>query len=241
MQNYRRVIRTLIVGLAVLCLFELGALAQAQSDQASSGTQAQSEQSSQTSQSKAKKSAKQASQTGAAQMSSEAAAGKLARADHQFVMKAAQGNVAEVELGRLATQKAQSDDVKKFGQRMVDEHAEANDRLQKIASRKGITLPTSLDKANQAVKDRLSKLSGEQFDRAYMRHMVSDHRKDVAEFEREANSGKDEDVKKFASRTLPTLEDHLNQAESLSPEKAQPAMSEKPPKKSAVKPSTPPQ
>lgn len=123
--------------------------------------------------------------------------------------------MAEVELGRLATEKAQSDDVKKFGQRMVDDHTKANDQLKQIAAQKNVTLPSDVGSKNRAEIDRLSKLSGADFDRAYMRMMVRDHRKDVSEFQKEANSGKDSDIKNFASSTLPTLQDHLKEAQSI--------------------------
>lgn len=134
--------------------------------------------------------------------------------DNDFVTKAARGGMAEVELGKLAQQNGSDQKVKDFGRRMVDDHSKANQELSSIASKKGVTMPTSLDAKDQATKDRLSKLSGAAFDRAYMQDMVKDHRTDVAEFKKEANSGTDNDVKQFASKTLPTLEDHLKLAES---------------------------
>lgn len=122
--------------------------------------------------------------------------------------------MAEVQLGQLATQRAVSPDVKAFGQQMVDDHAKANEEFKGIASRKGVTLPSSLDAKDQATYDRLSKLDGAAFDRAYMADMVRDHRADIAEFEREAGHGSDPDIKGFASRTLPILKHHLQMAES---------------------------
>ena len=133
--------------------------------------------------------------------------------DQGFVMKAAQGGLAEVELGNLAKQKASSDDVKQFGQRMADDHSKANDELKQVAASKGITLPTDPGPKHKAEMDRLSQLSGAEFDRAYMRHMVKDHKKDVSEFRKESEKGKDPDVKAFASKTLPTLEEHLKMAQ----------------------------
>jgi len=138
-------------------------------------------------------------------------------ADEKFVEKAAQGGMAEVELGQLATEKASSDDVKKFGQRMVDDHSKANEELKQVAGSKGIDLPMSLNAKDQATKDRLSKLSGDAFDRAYLQDMVKDHIKDVVEFQHESKSGKDSDIKNFASQTLPRLQEHLNQAKSIAP------------------------
>ncbi|MGI9102446.1 MAG: DUF4142 domain-containing protein [Terriglobales bacterium] len=145
--------------------------------------------------------------------------GPLDPSDRQFVMKAAQGGQAEVELGQLAEQKSQDPKVKEFAKRMVNDHSQANQKLQSIAGSKGINLPSSADKKEKAEKDRLSKLSGEQFDRAYMEHMVRDHKKDVAEFQHEATSTQDPDIKSFASGTLPTLQDHLKQAESITPQR----------------------
>jgi putative membrane protein len=121
--------------------------------------------------------------------------------------------MAEVELGKLAADKASSDEVKKFGQRMVDDHGKANDELKKLAENKNITLPTAPDAKHKATIDRLSKLSGEAFDRAYMQEMLKDHRKDVSEFRTESKSGKDADVKAWAAKTLPTLEEHLKLAQ----------------------------
>jgi putative membrane protein len=137
-------------------------------------------------------------------------------ADHQFVMEAARGGMAEVELGKLASDKAQSEQVKQFGQRMAQDHAKANDELKSLAQQKNITIPSTLDAKDKAAVDRLSKLSGAQFDRAYMQDMLQDHRKDVNEFRKESQSGKDPDVKAWAAKTLSTLEEHLRLAQSTS-------------------------
>src|SRR6478672_8230657 len=136
-----------------------------------------------------------------------------ATADHAFVTQAAKGGLAEVQLGQLAADKASSDEVKKFGQRMVTDHSKANDELKSLAQSKNVTLPTDLDPKDKATHDRLAKLSGAAFDRAYMQHMLADHRKDVNEFKKESTSGKDSDVKAWASKTLPTLEEHLKLAQ----------------------------
>jgi len=146
-----------------------------------------------------------------ASMSSKSAS-KLSASDKKFVRDAAQGGMAEVELGKLATEKASSDDVKKFGQRMVDDHTKAGDQLKQVASSEGVQLPQGLSAKDKLTKERLSKLSGEQFDKAYMADMVKDHTQDVADFQRESKSGSDPAVKDFASQTLPTLQDHLKQA-----------------------------
>ncbi len=135
--------------------------------------------------------------------------------DEQFVKKAAQGDKAEVELGQLALQKASSNEVKKFAQRMVDDHTKNGDELKSVAGSKGITLPDKPEAKEQAEKDRLSKLSGAAFDKAYMAHMVKDHTKDVAEFKKESKNGKDSAIKDYASKSLPTLENHLTEAKSV--------------------------
>jgi putative membrane protein len=142
---------------------------------------------------------------------------KPGMSDQKFMKEAAQGGMAEVELGRLAQQKASSDDVKKFGQRMVDDHSKANDKLKELANAKGVNLPQSLNAKDQATKDRLSKLSGEQFDKAYMTDMLKDHKKDISAFQSESNMGHDVDVKNFATQTLPTLRDHLKDAQGIAP------------------------
>jgi putative membrane protein len=142
------------------------------------------------------------------------ASAKLAGADKTFVEKAAVGGMAEVQLGNLAQQKAASDQVKQFGARMVTDHSKANDELKQIASTKGVQLPSALDDKHKKDMDRLQKMSGADFDKAYMSHMVDDHKQDVAEFKKEANGGKDGDVKGFAAKTLPTLEEHLKLAQT---------------------------
>jgi putative membrane protein len=150
-------------------------------------------------------------------MSSSSTKSNLSLSDKKFVRDAAQGGMAEVELGKLATEKASSDDVKKFGQRMVDDHTKAADQLKQVASSEGIQLPQGLSAKDKLTEERLSKLSGEQFDKAYMADMVKDHTQDVTEFQHESHSGKDAAVKNFASQTLPTLEDHLKQAKEIAP------------------------
>jgi putative membrane protein len=150
-------------------------------------------------------------------MSSSSTKSNLSLSDKKFVRDAAQGGMAEVELGKLATEKASSDDVKKFGQRMVDDHTKAADQLKQVASSEGIQLPQGLSAKDKMTEERLSKLSGEQFDKAYMADMVKDHTQDVTEFQHESHSGKDAAVKNFASQTLPTLEDHLKQAKEIAP------------------------
>jgi putative membrane protein len=144
--------------------------------------------------------------------------GSSADGDSMFVTNAAKGGMAEVDLGKLAASKGSSDQVKQFGQRMVDDHSKANDELKALAQSKNITLPSRLDAKDKATHSRLAKLSGAAFDRAYMQHMLDDHRTDVGEFKRESTLGKDPEVKAWATKTLPTLEEHLKLAQDANRE-----------------------
>ena len=143
--------------------------------------------------------------------------GKLSSTDRKFVMMAAQGSKAEVELGQLAQQKASDPQVKQFGQRMVDDHTKALDQLKKVASEEQLNLPDQPEAKEQKEKDRLSSMSGADFDKAYMQHMVKDHKKDVSEFQKAASSASDPEVKNFAQSTLPTLQEHLQLAQQIAP------------------------
>ncbi len=142
--------------------------------------------------------------------------GKVSSKDKKFMMDAAMGGMEEVEMGRLAASNATDADVKAFGQRMVDDHTKANDQLKQVAQTKGVTLPADMSKSQHSDMDKLSKMTGTDFDHAYVKMMVKDHKKDVADFSKESKSGKDSDVKSFASTTLPTLQDHLKMVQDLS-------------------------
>ncbi|HEX3560937.1 MAG TPA: DUF4142 domain-containing protein [Pyrinomonadaceae bacterium] len=135
--------------------------------------------------------------------------------DTKFAMEAAMGGMAEVELGRVAAQKGASDEVRQFGQRMVDDHSKANQDLMQVASAKGLTLPTALDAKHQADVQKLSALSGDKFDKEYVGMMVKDHKEDVADFQKESTGGADADLKSFASRTLPVIQDHLQMIQRI--------------------------
>jgi putative membrane protein len=139
--------------------------------------------------------------------------GAVSAADRAFVNAAAIGDLAEVDLGNLAKEKGSSQDVKNFGDRMVTDHGKANDQLKSWAQQKNVTLPTELDARHKATHDRLAKLSGEAFDKAYMRDMLTDHKADVAKFKKESASAHDPGLKSWAGQTLPTLEDHLKVAQ----------------------------
>jgi putative membrane protein len=135
--------------------------------------------------------------------------------DKKFLKDAAMGGMTEVELGKLATQKASRDDVKQFGQKMVDDHTKANDQLKELASKESIEIPAALDSKHQSRIDKLSKLSGADFDKAYIKDQLKDHQTDVREFSAEAQGGTDPNIKTFASNVLLTLQEHLQMAKNL--------------------------
>jgi putative membrane protein len=144
-----------------------------------------------------------------------AGSGNLSASDALFMKKAAEGNKAEVELGQMAEQKASSDAVKSFGKRMMKDHGQASEQLESIAGKLGVTLPNKVNAKDQATKNRLEKLSGNEFDQAYMRDMVKDHTNDVPEFQKAASTASNPDLKNFAEQTLPTLQSHLKQARQI--------------------------
>jgi putative membrane protein len=157
---------------------------------------------------------KPATHTATHQAKTAAQAGSaVAATDRAFAKEAAIGSMAEVDLGNLAKDKASSSDVKTFAERMVTDHSKANDELKQWADENHVTLPTQLDAKHKAMHDRLAKLSGDAFDKAYMRDMVSDHKADVAKFRSESKTAKNADLKAWAGKTLPTLEEHLKMAQ----------------------------
>jgi len=135
--------------------------------------------------------------------------------DKKFAKDAALGGMTEVQLGKLATQKASRDDIKQFGQKIVDDHTKANDQLKELASKENIPIPDALDSKHQARIDKLSKLSGENFDKAFVKDQLKDHQAEIRDFSAEAQSGTDANVKTFASNVLPTLQQHLDQVKDL--------------------------
>lgn len=133
--------------------------------------------------------------------------------DLAFMNDAAPGGLAEVALGRLAFQQAASSEVKKFARRMIADHSKAGDALKELASQKKVSLPTKLLPVSEQTMEKLSKLSGADFDRAYVMAMVEVHEKDVAAFAAVAKNATD--VKAFAAKTLPTLQMHLEMIRTL--------------------------
>lgn len=136
----------------------------------------------------------------------------LSSADRAFVEEAAASGMAEVVLGRMADQKASNAQVRQFGARMVQDHGRANSELLSLAAARGMRLATSLPAHQQAEADRLGRLTGTDFDRAYLRHMLEEHQAAVSRFAQQAQAGSDAQLKAWAGRILPTLREHLQLA-----------------------------
>ena len=143
------------------------------------------------------------------------AQGQLSARDFKFVTDAVQGSTMEVTLGQLAAQKASDPAVRAFGQRMVQDHQKANQELMLLAAQKGVTVSATPNKKDEKVAAHLQTVSGLDFDKAYVKNMVSDHKKDVKEFQAEADKADDADLKNWTAKTLPILQEHLRLVESL--------------------------
>ena len=135
--------------------------------------------------------------------------------DATFVKMAASGGMLEVELGKIAAAKAKNADVKKFGEHMVKDHSKANEELKAAAKAAGIEVPAKLTDKNQKTLDMFKDFKGDDFDRAYVKDMVKDHEEDVAMFTRASKELKNKDLKDFATKTLPTLKEHLEMIKKL--------------------------
>jgi putative membrane protein len=138
----------------------------------------------------------------------------VAKADKQFFEKAAAGGMFEVEAGKLAESKGQSAEVKSYGSMLVKDHSAANEELKALAGKKGVTLPTALPKDMQKKLDKLS--NEKKFDHEFIEDVgMHDHKKDISLFEKTSKNSKDPEVKAFAAKTLPTLQQHHQQADAL--------------------------
>jgi len=135
--------------------------------------------------------------------------------DRMFLRRAAQGGIAEVQFGKLATQKAASEDVKTFAQKMVDDHTEMNKDMEPVADNLGVKLPSHLNKENQAEYEKLNGLSGEAFDNEYLTVMVQDHHKDLRAFRLEAANGQDPALKNVVSKGERMIHDHMKMVDKL--------------------------
>ncbi len=135
--------------------------------------------------------------------------------DATFYKKAAEGGIAEVDAGRLAQQKGDSQAVKTFGAMMVKDHSAANEKLHALATSKNISLPTSATIGDMAAKAELDVLSGDTFDKSYIKSQIKDHNGAIALFKKEIASGQDPDARAFASATLPALRMHLKKIKTI--------------------------
>ncbi|NYF89449.1 DUF4142 domain-containing protein [Tunturiibacter empetritectus] len=142
--------------------------------------------------------------------------------DKMFLRKAAQGGMAEVKLGQLAAQKGSSDEVKAFGQKMVDDHTKLNNDMAPIADSMGVRLPTNLNKEDQAEYDKLNGLSGNDFDTEYLSFMVKDHHKDLHEFRQEAASTTDPTLQTAVNNATKVIHEHSMMVDKLARDKGVP-------------------
>jgi putative membrane protein len=133
----------------------------------------------------------------------------------QFVTTAARNNQLEIELGQLAAQKASNEQVQELGQKMVQHHRQATEKLTSIASKKNIEVPQTLSEQQRDEVAQFRELSGSEFDRRYTSRLVDEHKKDIQRFEQQANQGSDPEIREFARNTLPTLREHLQEAQQL--------------------------
>jgi putative membrane protein len=138
-----------------------------------------------------------------------------ANADQDFIANAAKGNRAEVTLGKMVASKTKDPSVRQFAQQMVKDHGAALNELTQLAQSKNITLPEGLPDDATALQSKLSSATGKALDKDYMDGMVDDHKKDVSEFQDASQNAKDPDVKQWATKTLPTLQAHLEKAQKI--------------------------
>jgi putative membrane protein len=141
-------------------------------------------------------------------------------AEQRFMNEAAHGSQAEIQLAQLAQKQGESEQVKSLAQRIEQDHQAASKELEALASRRGVSLPSGPDPKHQAHMDKLSKLQGAAFDRAYTKMMVSEHKKEVSKFQRASNNLMDTDLKAFAAKTLPNLQEHLRMAQEAANQKS---------------------
>jgi putative membrane protein len=149
---------------------------------------------------------------GAASSTGPGEARAVSHGDRVFANAAAEAGMEEVATGKLAEYDAAHAQVRQFATRMVADHA--NDKLRQIAGRDGITLPAQMDADAQHHMGRLETARGKDFDALYMQHQASDHRQVIDEFQKEADHGRNPDLRRFAADTLPTLREHLRLAEA---------------------------
>lgn len=147
--------------------------------------------------------------------SSGAASSYLGEQDQTFLKEAASAGLMEVQMGRLGAQKGQSQAVRQLGQRLVQDHSKANQELKLLASQKNVTLPTEIPTEHQTMLSHLKSLEGAEFDQAFKKHALEHHQEDIQKFEKASQSSPDADVKAFAQKTLPVLQEHLKMAQGI--------------------------
>jgi putative membrane protein len=135
--------------------------------------------------------------------------------DKQFIMNIALRGMREIDLAKVALDKSSNPAIKEYAAKVVEEQTKATGALKRIAGKQSIAIPAALDPKEQTEVDRIAKLSGADFDRAYTRDQVKNHERSLREFQREAKDGQDEQVKAFAVRVLPIVEQHLQTARDL--------------------------
>jgi putative membrane protein len=133
-----------------------------------------------------------------------------------FMKKAADGGMTEVNLGKLAAEKGESKEVKDFGEKMVKDHSKIGDDLKEVAGKLRVTLPDRVNAEHQAKIDKMEKMSGAAFDKAYVNAMVKAHEKDIADFQKADKEAKNEDLKKFIENAIPTMQEHLDMIRKFS-------------------------
>ena len=142
-------------------------------------------------------------------------AGKVTAEDKSFMKEAMEGDMAEIQLAKVAQQKASSDQVKQFAQRMIDDHTKLDAQMKPMAMQFGVEAPTDLSAKHKSVQSKLQGLSGNQFDQEYIKAMVNDHREDDQAFLREQTAAKDPTVKNAVTQAEPIIADHLRMAQDV--------------------------
>lgn len=149
------------------------------------------------------------------------ATGKLSKSDQEMMNKIAQTNIAEIETAKLAQEKSQSEEVRSFAKKMIDDHTKAQDELQKIAQSKGASLPEKPDAKHQAAMKKMESLSGKEFDSQYMKQAgVNDHREAHKLLQRVSKEAKDDDLKQYATKTIAAVDEHGKMAKGMKPGKS---------------------
>jgi len=152
-----------------------------------------------------------------AQNPADAPAVALTTLDQKFVRSAAADGLLEVELGQLAQARGGGGEIKRFGERMVQDHGQLNAELQRLAAARGVSWPGNLSRDRQALLAQMGRLTGADFDQAYGKQAVADHQRAVASFDQQALTGRDPELKAWAAKALPMLREHLQTARALSP------------------------